>query len=268
MPQKPENYYRPKSLEEALALLDRPGMKPLAGGSQLLAAEEGVSAVGVVDLQALGLNEINHHAERIQVGAMVTLAALSTYLAQEATEAGATKLLQQAIQQAGPNTFRHAATLGGIVAGRVADSELLAALLVLDASVTYHAPDITHMALDAYLAAGERPFGLITHISIPWQPGQGNSVRVARTPADTPIVSVTAWQPENGAFRLAGTGIGKRPLRLAVAESELKSGVDTNSIEKAANAASAANTHPGDFRGDAVYRAEMATVLTRRALQV
>ncbi len=35
----------------------------------------------------------------------------------------------------------------------------------------------------------------------------------------------------------------------------------------AAEAASDANTHPGDFRGDAAYRADMAAVLTRRVLR-
>jgi CO/xanthine dehydrogenase FAD-binding subunit len=34
----------------------------------------------------------------------------------------------------------------------------------------------------------------------------------------------------------------------------------------AAAAAKAANAHPGDFRGDANYRAEMAAVLTKRVL--
>ena len=33
-----------------------------------------------------------------------------------------------------------------------------------------------------------------------------------------------------------------------------------------ANAAAAASSHPGDFRGDAAYRADMAAVLTRRVL--
>jgi CO/xanthine dehydrogenase FAD-binding subunit len=37
-------------------------------------------------------------------------------------------------------------------------------------------------------------------------------------------------------------------------------------IAAAAEAARAATTHPGDFRGDAAYRAEMAAVLTRRVL--
>ena len=96
--------------------------------------------------------------------------------------------------------------------------------------------------------------------------GRGTAERVARTPADYPIVSVTLWQPHDGAPRLAATGIAARPLRLTAAEAALRSGRDEVAIAAAAEAARAATTHPGDFRGDAAYRAEMAAVLTRRVL--
>ena len=56
------------------------------------------------------------------------------------------------------------------------------------------------------------------------------------------------------------------PMRLATAEAALRNGADATAIAAAAEAARAATTHPGDFRGDAAYRAEMAAVLTRRVL--
>ncbi|GJM42043.1 MAG: hypothetical protein DHS20C20_23250 [Ardenticatenaceae bacterium] len=84
---------------------------------------------------------------------------------------------------------------------------------------------------------------------------------MARTPADYPIVSITGWQQSDGFVRLAATGLGKRPFRLTNAEQATQT-----SIEAAASAAAAANSHPGDFRGDTTYRAEMAAVLTRRTL--
>ncbi|HQF70114.1 MAG TPA: xanthine dehydrogenase family protein subunit M, partial [Promineifilum sp.] len=90
--------------------------------------------------------------------------------------------------------------------------------------------------------------------------------RVARTPADAPIVSVTLWRPDGGAVRLAATGISPRPMRLRAAEAALGDGT-AEAVAAAAEAARAAALHPGDFRGDAAYRAEMAAVLTRRVLQ-
>jgi carbon-monoxide dehydrogenase medium subunit len=174
----------------------------------------------------------------------------------------AAALLQAAIHQAGPNTYRNAATLGGTIASRLPDSELLAALLVLEATVTLHGSSSHNtVSLSDYLADEERPSGLITTVTIPLPAGSGASHRVARTPADYPIVSITGWRLTDGSVRLAATGLGERPFRLTNAEQATQT-----SIETAATAAAAANNHPGDFRGSASYRADMATVLTRRTL--
>lgn len=267
MPQKPDSYHRPESLEEALALLAKPGSAPLAGGTKLLASETGLPGTAVIDLQALGLGQAQlvtaGDTQTLALGATLTLTKLSQFLEAELPENEVAALLQTAIHQAGPNTYRNAATLGGTVASRLPDSELLAALLVLEATVTLHSPtNQNSITLADYLAAAERPSGLITTVTVPVIEGSGASHRVARTPADYPIVSITGWRMADGSVRLAATGLGERPFRLKSAEQAVQIG-----IEEAAIAASAANTHPGDFRGEANYRAEMAAVLTRRTLK-
>lgn len=254
MPTRPGHYYRPENLDDALRLLAQPDTLPLAGGTKLLASDV---TGAVVDLQAVGLNQIDWVDDVLHVGATATLTELATALAEK--EDGPASLLQQAIHRAGPDTYRNAATLGGTIASRLPDSELLAALLVLEAQLHLAYDETT--SLVNYLAAEERPSLLITAIAIPWTNGLGRSERVARTPADYPIVSITLWQPAQGSACLAATGLGERPFRLTAAESSL------DDIEAAAAAAKAANQHPGDFRGDAAYRAEMAAVLTRRVCE-
>lgn len=258
MPKRPDAYYRPETLPEALNLLSKPDTIPLAGGTKLLTGDVDGA---VVDLQNLGLNQVEQVNEHLLLGATLTLDALAAWL-QERTAEGPAELLQNAIQLAGPNTYRHAATLGGTAAGRLPDSELLAALLVLDATLHLQIPESTTMPLADYLAAAERPFGLITQLTISWQGGQGAAERVARTPADYPIVSVTGWQPTGETPRLAATGIGSYPARLTQAEAALAQG----EMETAVLAAQSACRHPGDFRGDADYRKEITAVLTRRVL--
>lgn len=254
MPKRPTHYYRPENLDDALRLLAQPGTLPLAGGAKLLAGDvEGA----VVDLQAAGLNQIDWADGILHVGATATLTELAAALTEK--EDGPSGLLKQAIHRAGPNTYRNAATLGGTIASRIPDSELLAALLVLEA--TLHLANGETLSLMDYLAAAERPSTLITAVTIPWSAGQGRSERVARTPADYPIVSITLWRPVEGPPRLAATGLGERPFRLPEAEANLPD------IEAAAAAAQAANQHPGDFRGSTAYRAEMAAVLTRRVCE-
>ncbi|RMG93193.1 MAG: hypothetical protein D6706_15815 [Chloroflexi bacterium] len=262
MPKRPAAYYRPETLSEALQLLTQPDTVPLAGGTKLLAGDV---TSAVVDLQLLGLNEIVLENGVLEAGATVRLSDLAAWL--QANGGDAAALLLTAIRQAGPNTYRNAATLGGTIASRLPDSELLAVLLVLEASLVLYAPAETEMSLAAYLAAEERPSGLITHIRIPWGAGTGRSERVARTPADYPIVAIVCWQPAGEKPRLAGTGLGKRPFRLTAAEACLTPQFTDEMIQQAAAAAHDACHHPGDFRGDAEYRADMAAVLTRRVLR-
>ena len=263
MPKRPTHYYRPGTLEEALRLLAQPDTVPLGGGTKLLAGDVDGA---VVDLQDLGLNRLEWADGSLVAGATVISADLASNLAENKSEAGPGALLQKALRQAGPNTYRHAATLGGMIASRLPDSELLAALLVLAPTLHLAGAELASMPLTDYLEVAQRPSGLMTAVSIPWLPGQGDSVRVARTPADDPIVSVTMWQPTDGAPRFAATGLGERPFRLLKVEDILADGRDEAAVRAAAAAAKAACHHPGDFRGGAAYRAEMAAVLTRRLL--
>ena len=257
-------YYRPDSIEEALELLSQPDTVPLGGGTKLLAGEE-VAITGVVDLQQLPLTDISGGVEKpLLLGGTARLADTADFLAQEET-AVAAPLLQAAIRRAGANSYRNMATMGGVVASRLANSELLAALLVLDAVVVLRTPAVAEMLLADYLASDERPFGLITQVRLPWSAGVGASERVARTPADDPIVSVTGWRTTGGQVRLAATGIAERPLRLTAAEQALQN-EGAAAVETAVVQAQIACRHPGDFLGDTAYRTAMAGVLTRRVL--
>lgn len=267
MPQKPAAYYRPSSLDDALKLLRQPNTVPLAGGTALLATEEGIESI-VVDLQDAGLGNLalTDDGRLLRIGAMVRLADLEELVAPLAETQGAAALLQDAIHRAGPNTYRHMATVGGVVVSRLPDSEFLAALLALDATVSLRLPAPETMSLAAWLQADEPLPGLIAELLVEWPVGAGALERVARTPADQPIVSVVAWRSGDGVVRLAATGVGPRPRRLMAAEAVLSGGMTSHAVDEAAAAAQAAADHPGDFRGDSAYRAKMAGVLTRRAL--
>jgi CO/xanthine dehydrogenase FAD-binding subunit len=268
MPKKPGAYSRPHELPEALDLLSRPNSVILAGGTKLLASEAGLDADQVVDLQALALDKVDYMDGELTVGATCTLSAFAATLVTLFPGDAAAALLTTAVRRAGPNTYRNAATVGGSIAARLPDSELLAALLLFEARLQIVSRAGTaDMDLALYLAAEERPQGLITAVEFAWPEGEGATERVARTPADYPIVSITAWRTPDGKARLAATGLGLVPQRLARAEATLSSGLATDTIESAASATGDATTHPGDFRGDASYRAEMARVLTRRVLR-
>ncbi|GMQ78202.1 MAG: hypothetical protein BMS9Abin02_0702 [Anaerolineae bacterium] len=270
MPKRPTEYYRPKQLDEALNLLAKPNTIPLAGGTKLLAGD--VDAA-VVDLQDIGLDGIERKNDYLHIGAMARLNdAVKNVDGKLFTNRAETRLdqeglFQRALLLAGPNTYRNAATFGGVIASRLSDSELLVALLVFEAELTMCGPGESQMALLEYLTREQKATWLITEVTLSWGSGYGSSHRVARTPADYPIVSVAAWLPKGDTVRLAASGLQERPCRLENAENCLDSEISDYAIELAAAAAKSSTNHPGDFRGDSSYRAEMASVLTKRALK-
>ena len=101
MPQKPDSYHRPESLEEALALLAQPGSAPLGGGTKLLATEAGLPGTAVIDLQALGLNQAKllsaNGTQAVAAGATLTLTKFHQFLQAELPDSPATTLLQTAV---------------------------------------------------------------------------------------------------------------------------------------------------------------------------
>jgi len=234
-------YRRPGSLDEALLLLSWPGTVVLGGGTRL-AADPAPGPVQVVDLQALGLGRIQAlGGTRLRIGATATLQ-------QIADSAVVPAVVREAARRERPSTLRAQATLGGCVAAREANSELLAALLAHDA-VLKIAGGPAHIALADFLA-GHPPPGawIIAGLTVETS-GTAFAARAGRTPADRPIVAAVARAGEDGERRLALAGVAAAPI--------LVPGL----------AAIAELDPPGDFRGCGEYRRAVAAVLAARALE-
>jgi CO/xanthine dehydrogenase FAD-binding subunit len=234
-------YHRPRTLDEAVTLLAQRDRRllPLGGGTKLvglleLGALPGVD--GVVDLQDLGLAEIRREGEMLCLGAMATLSAVVEHAVGGSLADG---LLRRAAQGEGPVNLRNAATVGGVVAAAEYDSEFYTALLALDARVTVRDG---HRRSTLALAQFGPPKGLVVEVCIAPGARRGGAARVARTPADRPIVAAYATVGDAGE-RVALCGVAARPV---MAGAEL--------------------VPPSDFKGSAEYRQAMAAVVAARAL--
>jgi CO/xanthine dehydrogenase FAD-binding subunit len=233
-------YRRPATVQQALALLGRPSTVVLAGGTQLVAAS-GTEPVEVVDLQALGFDRIERHADgRLSVGSMVRLQAL-------AEDVRVPQAVRDAARRELPSTLRNAATVGGCVAAGEPDSELLATLLVHDARVHSVGMDGSHKAaLDALLADRALIDGrVLTGVTIETG-GVTSGAWVGRTRADRPLVAAVARRSDAGVLRLALAGVASTPML-----------VD----------ALGALDPPDDHRGSREYRVAMAATLAARVLE-
>jgi carbon-monoxide dehydrogenase medium subunit len=236
--------YQPTSAAEAASLLARTDEKlaPLGGGSKLIAdLETGARRAldGVVDLSRAGLDAIDVVTleGRAYVRAGAT-ARLTDVIEHEIAGALANGILRRAAEGEGPVNLRNMATIGGAVASGEPDSEFYAALLALDAAFLLHDGKQEHTVR---LEDLQSVAGLITAVLIPTAPARGGLSRVARTPADRPIVAAVVVAAE-GAERVALCGVAPRPVLL---------GTKLNP--------------PDDYKGSAAYRRAMAEIVVERA---
>lgn len=234
---KLKSYHRPDNLEEALRLLDQKNTAVLAGGTTLVPnLPESIETV--VDLQAVGLNQVAVDGDSLTLGAMVRLKTLAEHTAVPA-------LIQTLAHREAPNTFRNISTLGGTLAAADWESELYAALLVHEAVVTVQSTQgERHFSLadEWRLAAGE----LITAVLVKTS-GKTAAERVVRTPADKPIVAVVGRVTQDQLL-LAVCGVDQRPLII--------NPDDLSHLDP-----------PSDFRGSATYRGEMVKILVSRVMR-
>jgi len=239
-------YHRPKTLDEALALLKQPNTAPLGGGTLLTRAT--ADSVSAVDLQSLGLDSIKASGNDLVIGATSTLQALLEFKA-------IPNALKTAIKLEAPLNIRNAATVAGSIVASDGRSSFTAMLLAMDAkvSITASKEETSAIGLSDYLLT--RPSGLITSIIIPLNIKTAFEF-VSKTPADKPMVGVALAQWNSGRTRLALCGYGKTPF-LAMDGTE-SDGLDT----AAKNAYHEAN----DEWASADYRMDVAATLARRAL--
>jgi carbon-monoxide dehydrogenase medium subunit len=235
-------YHRPEKLEDALALVAHTDADAtiLAGGTVINGLPE-EDPVDVVDLQALGLDQMEPDGGRLRIGAMVRL---SDLVESELVPA----LLRDLARREAPNTLRNASTIGGTVAAAEAESELLAGLLAFGASVSIaHSIGSDSIPLGELLDDRSRlGLGIITSVTIDVS-GDAAAERTGRSPADRPIVMAVGRRAEDGTLLLALTGVDRTPVLVGAG--------DIGGIQPVA-----------DFRGSVEYRIALARVLTARVM--
>ena len=241
-------YFRPQTLEAALALLARQERPPapLGGGTALNQPDNPVEAV--VDLQALGLDQLDVAGPELRIGATATLENLAHF--PELPEA-----LERAIRLEAPVNLRRAATIAGRLVSASGRSPFACAMLALDATLVWE-PGQVEISLGDWLPlrAVRKPGSLIVAIRV-HRPAQLAFETIGRSPQDLPIVCVAAARWRSGRTRVALGGFGSAPIVGF-------DGPESNGVEMACRDAYNA---AGDVWASAEYRAEMAGLLAGRA---
>lgn len=272
-------YHRPRTVEDALALLKENGDdgKILAGGQSLMPLMNFRLAepAHLIDINFIdGLDYIRSDQGVIKIGCLTRQSrALGDFLIQEKCP-----LLAAALAHVGYAQTRNRGTLCGSLAHADPAAELPAVLLALDGSVTVGnsigkrqiaARDFFQSYLTTALASDE----LVLEASIPEQAaGAGSSfVEFARRFGDFAIVGVAAsLQFADGSIsdaRIALIGVGDKPWReRGLEETLIGKKASGDLFSQAATEVAAGISPSADIHASAAYRRSLASVLTRRAL--
>jgi carbon-monoxide dehydrogenase medium subunit len=177
-------------------------------------------------------------------------------------------VLRAVAAEVGDPQVRHRGTLGGAAAHGDPASDLPAALLALDATFVARGPDgeRTIAARDFFrdfLETALAPDELLTEIRVPKVGPDGFGFqKFNRRAQDWAIVGAVAVR--NGATRVALVNMGTTPLRADGVEEALAAGA---SVADAASRAADGTEPPSDLNADPEFRAHLARVLVRRALE-
>jgi aerobic carbon-monoxide dehydrogenase medium subunit len=273
------DYHAPKSVDDALALLERYGgdAKILAGGQSLMPLLNFRLSrpAALVDLNRIpSLAYITEGDGQVRLGAMTRQRTIEF----SAVVKDRLPLLREATRWVGHLPIRTRGTIGGSIAHADPSAEYPAVLTALEGEVVTRSPrgERTIKAADlfqTYLTTNLDADEIVVEVRLPAMPaGAGYALEeFARRHGDFAIIGIAAMVVRDGqrckVARLATAGAGPVPLRLRAAEEILeRDGPGEAAIDAAARRASELVSPDSDIHASSDYRRHLTGVLTKRAL--
>jgi len=268
----PFEYVRASSVAEAVAALSEHGddAKVLAGGHSLVPLMRlRLATPGVlVDVGRIG------ELRGVAVDGHVTIGALTTHdeVANDPDIRQHCGVLSAVAEVIGDTQVRHRGTIGGAIAHGDAAGDLPALMLALEATLVVEGPggrreiSAEDFFVD-FLTTALAPDEILVEVHVPrlgsdWSWHYEKFVRAAQGWAIVGALALVRGGGEEA--RVGLTNMATVPVRARGVEAALAAGA---SVAEAAEAA-AEGTAPGsDLNASAEYRAHLARVLTRRALE-
>ena len=267
-------YHRPSTIEEAVALLVKHGdeAKLLAGGHSLIPAMKLRLARPkvVVDIARIAtLTGIGETGGRLAIGALTTHHAIESSGELKAK----CPLLPETASVIGDVQVRNKGTIGGSLAHADPAADYPAAILALDAEIdaagprgrrTIRAADFFVDLLQTALAPDE----IITDVRVPVTGATVAYVKTEQKASGFAICGVAVVVGPDG-VRIGVTGVAAKAYRADAAEQVLagQRSPGADAIALAASRAADGVDPLGDIHASAAFRAHLAQVNTRRALE-
>jgi carbon-monoxide dehydrogenase medium subunit len=273
-------YFSPRTLEEAIALLQKlgPEAKLLSGGQSLIPMMKLrlLSPEYIVDINRIpGLDYITENNGHLRIGCLTREHEL------ESSDVVKTKfpILSDTAKVIADPLVRSQATVCGNLAHGDPANDHPATMLALGASVVATGPKgQREIAIQDFFpglfTTALEPEEILTEIKIPFPPPRsgGAYLKLERKVGDyaTAGVAVQITLDDAGACTRAGIGltnVGMTPIKATQAEASLVGKkLDDGAIQQAAQLAASESQPMDDIRGSADYKRDLVRVLTTRAL--
>lgn len=273
-------YYSPRTLDEAVALLQKlgPDAKLLSGGQSLIPMMKLrlLSPEYIVDINRIpNLDYITESDGHLKIGAL----AREHELESSAVVKQKFPILADTAKVIADPLVRSQATICGNLAHGDPANDHPATMLALGATVVATGPKgqreigIEDFFPGLFTTALE-PEEILTEIRVPTPPPRsgGAYLKLERKVGDyaTAGVAVQITLDESGACKRAGIGltnVGMTPIKAKQAEAFLNGKqLDEATIQQAAELAASESQPMDDIRGSAEYKRDLVRVLTARAL--
>jgi carbon-monoxide dehydrogenase medium subunit len=273
-------YFSPRTLDEAIALLQKlgPEAKLLSGGQSLIPMMKlrMVSPQHIVDINRIpGLDYINESDGHLKIGALAREHQL------ESSEVVNTKLpiLADTAKFIADPLVRSQATVCGNLAHGDPANDHPATMLALGATVVATGPKgQREIPVDGFFTnlftTALEPEEILTEIKIPLPPPKsgGAYLKLERKVGDFATAGVAAQITLDDAGNCAKAGVGltnvgMTPIKATKTEVFLTGKtLDEATIKQAAEMAASESQPTDDVRGSAEYKRDLVRVLTARAL--
>jgi aerobic carbon-monoxide dehydrogenase medium subunit len=274
-------YFAPKSVSEALSLLERHGgqAKVIAGGTDVMVDIKYKEEPGcLVNIKAIsGLSGIKENNGGLHIGPLTTIREIET----SALVRDKLPVLWEAAHQFASLQIRNTATIGGNICRASPSGETLPALLVLEAkgNLAFADKESREAFTSFFSGPGKTSLGakgLLTGIEIPYPAAGSRGVylkHAVRGAMDIAMVGVAVLITPDAAknnvqdVRIGLGAVAPTPIRAAKTEALLRGKPLTPALLKQAAAMAASEASPiDDQRSSAEYRRWIVEALTRRGL--
>jgi carbon-monoxide dehydrogenase medium subunit len=276
------DYYDPRSLDEALALLDRhsDNAKVLAGGQSLMPllnmrlARPSI----VVDINQIEeLNYVRASDGGIAIGAIARQRALQT----EKLIAERVPILREAAYYIAHPQIRSRGTICGSIAHADPAAELPALALALDAEMILTSAKAARTVgakafFQSFFTTALKANEILTEVHFPAPPKDSawSVLEISRRHGDFAIAGIIAGlvlesnREVIAHARLVYFGVGATPIRVTAAEEALiGQAASESAFEAAAQSAKQGIDPTSDIHATEEYRRALAATLTKRALR-